>query len=397
MKTHIVKITPQLYLLRLDDDKTRYFEAIWEIPEGITYNSYLLLGQDKNILFDTWKHTYTQQFIETLSQVISPRDIDQIIVHHMEQDHSGALPKILEEAGNKPEIIGHPLTNRMIQAFYGIKPKFKDIKDGETIPIGDKTIKIIHTPWLHWPETIMSYIIEDNVLLTCDAFGGYSIPPTIFDKPSIVEEYLPHVRKYIVTVIGNYLKHIPKAVEKLQSLEIKPKIIAPSHGLIFKNNPETIIKFYLETASGKPEDKTVIIYSTMYGEIGEAINQIIKELENKQKKYAVFRYDDKNQPSIAEALSETINAKTIIIGVATYEADVFPTINYITDLIIKKIPKNKQILIVSSYGWGKTAGRKLSQKLSQAGFKIIDTIEFHGKPKETEVNKIKEVMEKITQ
>ena len=129
---------------------------------------------DKIVLFDTWKHIYSEEFIDNLSKIIDLKDIDFIVLHHMEQDHSGSLPKILELNNYKATILAHPLARDMIESFYGIKPRFKPIKDGEILNVGKYSLKFLCTPWLHWPETMVTYVKELSVLLTCDIFGGFS-------------------------------------------------------------------------------------------------------------------------------------------------------------------------------------------------------------------------------
>lgn len=199
------RVVEDLYIFRIDDDETNYFEALWSIPEGVTYNWYLLLSGDKTVLFDGWKREYAGKLVEILREVADPRDVDYVVVHHMEQDHSGSLPKILEVNGGRAEVLGHPLTGRMIRAFYGLNPRFRGVKDGESFLVGGKTLRFLYTPWLHWPETIMTYIVEDAVLLSCDAFGSFSIPPALFDSDEqVVSDYFKHVRKYVVDIVGRY-------------------------------------------------------------------------------------------------------------------------------------------------------------------------------------------------
>jgi len=238
------KVIDNLYELRVNDNKVKYFESLWYIPEGITYNAYLLLTENNVVLFDTWKYTYADKFVEAIGKLIDIKDITHIVVHHMEPDHSGSLPKVLELNGYKAKIIGHTLVKRMIESFYGIEPKFKEIKDGETITIDSIKLRFIHTPWLHWPETIMSYIVNYEVLLSGDVFGGFSIPKSIFDdNDKVILSYLPYVRKYVATIIGHYKEHITKNINKINDLGISIKIVAPSHGLIWRKSPKTIVDY----------------------------------------------------------------------------------------------------------------------------------------------------------
>ncbi|RLF73269.1 FprA family A-type flavoprotein, partial [Thermococci archaeon] len=155
---------PELYLLRIDDDQIKYFEATWDIPEGITYNAYLMKTDDAVILFDAWKKDYTEEFFEALSSIVDPKEITHIVVHHMEPDHSGALPKVLEANGYKAKIIGTVFAKRLLEAFFGIKENVYVIKDGEELKVGNRTFKFITVPWLHWPDTMITYLVEDKII-----------------------------------------------------------------------------------------------------------------------------------------------------------------------------------------------------------------------------------------
>ncbi len=227
----LIKIDEKIYAIMIHDRKTGYFEGIWRIPEGITYNSYLYLSDELNILFDTVKRDFSNKLIEAIRELIHPKDIDAVVIHHMEPDHTSGLKDFLEENKWSAEIWSHPLSLKMIKAFYKIDVRFRSLKDLETITTGDEEIKVIYTPWLHWPETIMTYMLNRGVLFSGDAFGGYSIPEEATDK-SLDDEYFRATRKYLATIIGFYRQWIVKNIEKLDRLHIKPTIIAPAHGKI---------------------------------------------------------------------------------------------------------------------------------------------------------------------
>ncbi len=383
MKTYVEKVIDNLYVIRIDDIETKYFEALWDIPEGITYNAYLLTTDEGAVLFDTWKHVYADLFIETLKKIIEPRDIKYIVVHHMEQDHSGALPKVLEVNNYKAVVYGHPLVANMIKAFYGISPSFKPVRDDEVLEVSGYKLRFIHTPWLHWPETIMTFIEELETLVSCDAFGSYSIPSGLFDEQlddNELETYLGYSKKYVATVIGHYKEYVIKNIEKIKEQGINPKIIAPSHGLIWRSKPGLIMKKYMEWSKGLArEKKATIVYGSMYGEIGEAINYLIDKLVEKEWVVKTYAFTDKERASIGDILADIVDSKLLVIGVSTYEAGIYPLIRYVVELIVEKLKYDKPVLVIASYGWGPVAGNKVSEILRKAGFKLLDIIEFRGR------------------
>ena len=320
-KIHTKQISKELFLLRVDDDEVRYFEALWEIENGITYNSYLLMGEDEVILVDGWKREYADEFSETLKDLIDIRDITRVIVHHMEPDHSGSLRRILEENGFRAEILGHPLVRDMVRAFYGIDVKFRAVKDGEHLYLGGLHLEFFHTPWLHWPETIMTYLRGHGILFSGDAFGGFSIPPAIFDDDDeVVSSYLPFVREYISTIIGSYRQHIPRNIKKLMDQRLEIRMIAPAHGLIWRKNPERIIDYYLKIADGIPEEgKVLVIYASMYGSCEEAGNIVAEELEKRGKRVITYGFTDMKWTSINKIIGDAVDSESLIIIAPTYE------------------------------------------------------------------------------
>ncbi len=381
-KTYISELAKGFYLLRVDDEKVKYFEGLWYIPEGISYNAYLMVSNEKTILFDGWKYSYEKEFLETLSKLVDPKKIDSIIIHHAEPDHSGTLAKLLEINGSKTEVYGHTLAKKMLEGFYKVKLNFKDVVDGQELDIAGNRLKFIYTALLHWPETIMTYIAQDGILLSGDAFGAYSMPEKLFDEDEeTVLKYLPFAKKYLVTVIGHYREHIVKNIEKLDKLGLDIRLLVPLHGLVWKKNPRVIIDYYKRWAQAVPEkNKIVIIYSSMYGFVDKAVLMAAKELDQKGYKTLIYKFTDTNYAPISDILGEVIDAQGIILGTGVYEADLFPYMRHFIDLLIEKADSPRPILILSSYGWGNVVRKKIEERFKGSKFKLIDIIDFQGLP-----------------
>ncbi len=389
------EIAREFYLLRIDDEKVKYFEALWGIPEKVTYNAYLLVGDDV-VLFDCWKDVYADDLVEAVKEVVDPQDITHIIVHHIEPDHSGSLPKVLEVNRFRAEVVAHVMAKPMIEAFYRISPKFRIVKDGEELVLAGERIRILHTPWLHWPETMMSYLSSRRILVSCDAFGGYSIPRAVFDdEEDVVQGYLPSVRKYVATIIGFYRQHIIRNIEKIQSLGLSINMIAPAHGLIWKKNPQLIIDYYRDLANGVPDDNKILVVSgSMYGLMEVAARAAVEEVEKLGGRVVFYRFNDSEQPPFSEIIGDAIDSRAIILAAPTYEAGIYPPLDQLVDLISRKIPP-KPMLIIGSYGWAGVAAKKISEKLEGSGFKVIEVIEFRGSADEKDVQRIRESTRKL--
>ncbi|WP_297509824.1 FprA family A-type flavoprotein [Thermococcus sp.] len=394
---------PELYIIRVDDDRIRYFEATWDIPEGITYNAYLMKLKDAVVLFDATKADYTDMFIDALKKLVDPKEITHIIVHHTEPDHSGALPKLLKENGYKAMVIGTAFARNLLQGFYGeeVVKNFRVVKDGEEMKIGGKTFRFIAVPWLHWPDTMITYVVEDKLIFSCDAGGGYGIPETIDDSDErVIEEYLPHVTKYIVTVIGHYHKYIVQNIKKLKELGIveEAKMILPGHGLAWCKNPMKIFEHYERVGAGIPtKDKVLIVYDSMYGFVERRMNIVIDELKKLGKKPVVYRFTDKEAPAVSDILGEVPDSEAVIIGASTYEAEIHPRIRYTLYEILDKANYEKPVLIVGAFGWGGVAGKKIETLIARSKFDLVDTVESRGRPTEEDEKRLREAVRKLVE
>ena len=367
------------YVLRVNDRYTRFFEALWEIPEGITYNAYLLKTGEGDVLFDGWKKPFAGMLLDALEQVTSPDRLRYVVVNHMEPDHSGSLEEVVMWAPGV-KVLGHPMAGRMMKAYPRAKERFKPVRDGEVLELGGERIRFIHTPWLHWPETMMSWIEAKDILVTCDAFGGYGVFYGLFDDECTRwEDALRAMQKYVVTVIGHYKQWIGKNIAKLEKLGVKPKLIAPAHGLIWRRDPQRVIELYKELGEARAKKgKVLVVYASMYGTVETMIRRITCELSRKGYKPVVYGYTDSTRPYIAEILTDAIDAEAVILAAPTYEADVFPLLRLVAEEICWKASDGKKAVIVSSYGWGSVAAKHLKKIMEGCNYSVVETIEYNA-------------------
>ncbi len=403
VKVRIEKLLdrPELYLIRVDDDEIKYFEATWHIPEGITYNSYLVKLNGATVLVDTTKRDYSSRYMEALKTLIDVKEITHIIVNHTEPDHSGALPDVLKENGYRATVIGTTIAGKLLEGFYGeeVVKNFKAVKDGEEISIGGKTFRFITVPWLHWPDTMISYLVDEGIIFSCDAGGGYSIPDSIDDSDEeTVKRYLPFVNKYIVTVIGHYHRYIVQNIAKLKKLGIieKAKMILPGHGLIWRKNPPRIFEHYEAVGAGKTKKgKVLVIYDSMYGFVEKRMKVVIDELRKLGKEPVVYSFTDKAVPSVSDILGEVPDSEAIVIGASTFEADIHPWIRYTLFEILDKANYEKPVLIVGAFGWGGVAGRKIETLITRSRFNHVETVESRGMPTEEDEERIRNAVKRL--
>ena len=375
----IQEVADGLHLLRVSDTKTRFFEALWEIPEGMTYNAYLLETPEGAILFDGWKRNFEKEFVEAVSSIVPPGEIKHIVIHHMEPDHSGTLPKMLELAGEDVQVWGHPFSQKLIEGLYGKSPKFNGVKDGNVLEFGGRKLLFVQMPWLHWPETMVTYLPIEHILLTGDIFGGYSIPSGVFDDQVDTSEYLTFARKYTVTVIGHYKEKIGKNISKLEKFDIRPKTILPAHGLLWRKDPDRIVQAYLDWGAGKPKKgKVTVVYSSMYRFVEKAVEVAVDELKKQGFEPVIYRFVDEQRDEVGNAISDMVDSEAIVLGTETYESDVFPYTEFLVSEMEKKVHFEKPLLLIAVFGWAGAAGKKLTKKLDECKFDLVDTVEFKG-------------------
>jgi len=389
------KILDDLYLIRQIDLDTKYFESIWEIPEGVVYNSYVLNTSNGSIVFDTVKKNYCSEYIEFLDKNINLKNVKYIVSHHGEPDHSGCVKELSDETN--AVVIGHPILGRELSSFYNLT-RFKPVNDGESLKIGEYTLVFHYLPWLHWPETIVSHIVEKNVLLTCDIFGSYGVyfNEIYFDELSVEKqrEYLIRARKYFANIIGYYREWVLKNIEKTSSIGLKPEIALPAHGLAYRGDSIDLIKeYYLKWSRGEVIDKKiVIVYTSMYRFVEETVNDLASILGENGFKPIVFGFNDTYRSSISDIIGELIDCETIVLATSSYDSSVFPIAKLVAELIVKKIPRNKNIVVLGAYGWGYRVSRELSDIFVKNGFNV-KTFDYQaGQHKSI----IREIFDKIT-
>jgi flavorubredoxin len=244
-------------------------------------------------------------------------------------------------------------------------------------------------------------ILDGKVLFSCDIFGSYGIPSALFFEdlsPSDQEKFIWYAKKYFANIIGKYVSWVLKSLEKLSSIGLDSiEIVAPAHGPL-RRNVKTMATLYNRWARGDAEKgKVVVLYMSMYGFIEKAIHILIDELQKAGAKIKIHKFVDKYRSSISDMLGDLIDAESFVIATPTYDADVFPFAMLLLNVIISKIPKNKKVLIVSNFGWGPVAGKKIAEMLKTAGFTIVDVVEFRGGNVEDVLPRLREGAVKLLQ
>lgn len=391
MKLLSVKMNDFLYYVGVNDRDTHLFENIWPLENGVSYNSYLIVAE-KTALLDTVKITKVSDFTTKLREAIGDRDLDYLVVHHMEPDHSGSIETIRELYPNV-KIVGNKKTIEFLNEFYGITDNLVEIKDGESLDLGSRKLTFYTTPMVHWPESMVSYEEYSKTLFSQDAFGGFgALDGTIFDDEINLDFYHSETRRYYSNIVGKFSKSVQFALKKLSPLDIK--MVCPVHGPIWRANPGKIIELYDKWSSYQVEEGVIICYGSMYGNTQTMAEVITRELaEQGIKNIKIF---DVSKTHHSYILSEIWKYKAVILGSCTYNNDMFPVMsNLVNTLRMNKI-ENHLIGVFGSYSWSGGAVKSLKEFAEDGKYELIEpVVEAKCTAKEADIEELKKLAKNI--
>jgi flavorubredoxin len=374
-----IAITPNIFCISVNDSKTKLFEGLWQIEkEGISYNSYLI-KDEKNVLIDLCKDIFQEEYLAELESLVKLDAIDYVVVNHMEPDHSGALREFHARAP-QAKIIATQKAVSMMRDFSGITENIQVVCDGEKLAVGETTLTFLTAPMVHWPETMLTFDEKSGILCSCDAFGGYGmLTDGIFDDDyADISMFERESLRYFANIVAAFSKPVLNAAEKLAGLPIQ--VVAPSHGLVWRKEPERIIELYLKWSGyskGKAEHAVTILHGSMYGNTASMLHPILLGLE---KAGVPFAAHDITTTHISYILPDLWQNQGVMIGAPTYEGSIFPTMATVLLMAEYKRIFNKEAAYYGSYGWGGGAMRYLRTQCETLKWHLHDPLEFAGTP-----------------
>ena len=380
MPSKTVEISPDIFWVGVEDWNRRVFDALIPLPYGTSYNAYLIVGNDKIALVDTVNPGFEEVLLEKISQIVPPERIDYVVMNHAEPDHAGGIPKVLEIA-DKANVVSTKLGVDMAKLYFGVPPeRTVMVKEGDTLSLGSKTLKFTQAPWLHWPETMFTYALEDQVLFPCDFFGSHLTSDKLFaDEVSGI--LLPEAKRYYAEIMMPFAAFGQKALDKVKALS--PKIIAPSHGPVYRN-PQPIIEAYEKWTRGPLEKKVVVVYVSMWGSTQTLERTITKAISVNGVEVVPYNL---TVADLSHILRDLVDSSAVVIGTPTVLGGAHPLVLYATELIASFGIRGKVAAVFGSYGWGGGAVKKVKTRLQEGGFEVIDTLEIRGPPKPEHIEK----------
>ncbi|MDR0376991.1 MAG: FprA family A-type flavoprotein [Spirochaetaceae bacterium] len=396
MKAHI--IAEGVYGLHADIQTTDLFEGIWPIPNGVSLNSYIVRGE-KVALIDLvrdWAGAPEQIEDGLASLGIDFSAIDYLILNHLEPDHTGWMREF-RKRNPQAEIIATPKGVNLVKTFYKIETGLRAVKDGETLDLGDgKVLTFIETPNVHWPETMSTWESRSGTLFSCDAFGCFGalgiFDPVqgaspkgggnrIFDDEFTAEEHAffeKETLRYYANIVSSFSSFVEKAVEKLAGKKIS--CVAPSHGIIWRKEPEKIIERYLKYAAyakGETEKEISVIWGSMYGNTKLGLDAVIRGIEAEGVPYTIHRIPDEN---VSFVLADAYKSAGLVLAMPTYEYAVFPPMAYVLDIFRRKHIYHKTVLRVGSWGWVGGAKKEYETVTGTFKWSNLEPVEWAGAP-----------------
>ena len=369
------EIRPGVYSVGAIDWDRRLFDSLIPLPDGTSYNSYLIKGSEKTALIDTVDPTMQDVLINHLNQ-IGIKGIDYVVTNHAEQDHSGAIPHALRKYPSAKVVATPRAKGMLIDLLMIPEERFITVNDKETISLGDRTLEFIHAPWVHWPETMLTYLREDKILFPCDFFGSHLATTDLYvtDEGQVYEA----AKRYYAEIMMPFRTTIQKNLEKVKDYTID--IIAPSHGPMY-DKPEFILKAYHSWVFDEPKNIVVLPYISMHGSTRKMVKYLVEALTQRDVTVKQFDLAVTDIGKLAMAL---VDAATIVIGVPTVLAGPHPNVVYAAVLANALKPKLKFVSIIGSYGWGGRTVEQLAAMIPNLKVEILEPVLSKGFPKEAD-------------
>ena len=353
------KVTDSIHWVGGNDRRLALFENLFPIPNGVSYNSYVILDE-KTALMDTADPSIRSQFLENVQHVLNGRSLDYLIVNHMEPDHCSAIADIVN-LYPEVKLVGNAKTFQIMGQFYSISDlsdRSVVVKDGDTLELGSHTLAFYMTPMVHWPEVMVTYETSEKVLFSADAFGTFgALNGNIFnDEINFDRDWLNDARRYYTNIVGKFGAQVQSAIKKLGSLDIQ--IICPLHGPVWRSDIPYLLDKYQHWSTYTPEEQAVVIlYGSMYGNTENAANVLASILAEKGiKNIAVY---DVSSTHVSQCISESFRASHIVLAAPTYNGGLYPAMEHVL-LDMKALNlQNRTVALLDNGSWASTASKQM--------------------------------------
>jgi flavorubredoxin len=378
------QIAHNVWKLGVADWDRRLFDALIPLPDGTSYNAYLIRGSEKTALLDTVDAAMPDKILEQLQDI---GKIDYVIAHHAEQDHSGSIPAVLAKYPDAVLICSAKCKPMLVDHLCVDENRICAMEDGATLPLGDKTLEFIYTPWVHWPETMCTYLREEKVLFTCDFFGSHLATSDVFadDKARVYEA----AKRYYAEIMMPFRTVVRSNIARIEKHEVR--MIAPSHGPVHRD-PQFIITAYKDWISDTPKNEVVIPYVSMHGSTRKMVEHLVKRLIGQG--ITVYQFD-LSVTDIGRLAMSLVDAATIVIGTPTVHVGPHPLVIYAAHLANALRPKLKFASIIGSYGWAGKTVEQVASSIPNLKVEVLEPVMCRGYPRAKDFEALDRLAETI--
>jgi flavorubredoxin len=369
-----VQIAEGVFDVGVNDWNIQDFHG-YSTPLGTSYNAFLIVDE-KVALVDTVKSEFADQLIRNISKIIDPRKIDYMISNHTEMDHSGSLARVMHRIGEEKPVYCSKMGHKNLSLHFANRLNYQPVTDGQELSLGKRTLTFLETRMLHWPDSMFTYLKEDQILLSSDAFGQHYAGFEKYDDV-IGDAIMPHAKKYFANILLPYAPLILKLVEKVTQMGLQIRMICPDHGVLWRTDPGKIIEAYVRWSKQIPKRKAVVVYDSMWHSTEKMADAIAAGL-NAEGIAVRPMYLRKWHRS--DVLTEVMDAKAVLVGSPTLNNGLFPTVSDFLTYMKGLKPKNKIGAAFGSHGWSGEATKIITKELEGMQFEMVDPLQHQYVP-----------------
>lgn len=366
-----MKLSDKLFYVGVNDDEKSLFEGLWPLPYGVSYNSYVV-ADEKVALIDTVEQGFEDEFLGNVADAIGDRNIDYLVVNHMEPDHSSLTAYMLERYPEM-KIVANAKTVPMLKGYYGVsEDRMLVVGEGDTLDLGVSSLRFFMTPMVHWPETMVTWYEAEGTLFSGDAFGTFgAVDESVVDQEDTFEEYRDEMIRYYSNIVGKYGTPVQTALKKLSGLDIRR--ICSTHGPVWEQNIGAVVSLYDKLSRYEVERGVCIVYGSMYGNTAAAADALAMELEARGIPYAIHDLACNNAGELGQsgALRDAFRYDTLVVGSPTYNNGIFPPVEMFMKALSARLVKNRRFYAFGSYTWSGASVKQLNELASAMKFEIL--------------------------
>ena len=365
------KISERIFYVGVNDDDKVMFEGLWPLPLGVSYNSYLVVG-DKVALIDTVESGFEDEFIGNINEAIGDRPIDYLVVNHMEPDHSSLISYMLERYPSLV-ILANAKTLPMLKGYHNVsEERVQIVAEAESVSLGGCSLRFYMAPMVHWPETMVTWLEEEGTLFSGDAFGTFgAVDGQIVDDDDTFEIFRDEMMRYYACIVGKYGNPVQTALKKLSGLDIRR--ICSTHGPVWEHNVPAVVALYDKMSRYEVERGVCIAYASMYGNTAAAADALAMELDALGVPYAIHDLAGNNagELGLSGALRDVFKYDTIVVGAPTYNNGIFPPAETFMKALQARLIKGRRFYAFGSYTWAGASVRQLNELAASLNFEVL--------------------------